>query len=150
MGLAQGSWVMFQTSDGTLWAGSIAGLIRIIPTADGRDFRFRVYAEPHGLSYHSVASLAEDRNENLWVGLMSGGAAKISRSGFTTFGKEDGLFWSSSIFETRARDLFVVGSLNSETEWFINRFDEEKFIPIRPQFPETVKRIGMGIEPDCA
>jgi ligand-binding sensor domain-containing protein/signal transduction histidine kinase len=140
------AWInaLIQTSDGTLWAGSIAGLIRIIPTADGGDFRFRVYAEPHGLSYHGVKSLAEDGSGNLWVGLTSGGAAKISRSGFTTFGKEDGFFWSSSIFETRARDLFVVGSLNSDPEWFINRFDEEKFIPIRPQFPETVKRSGLG------
>ena len=140
------AWIngLFQASDGTLWAGSNAGLIRFVPTADGRDFRFRVYAERHGLSYRTVASLAEDRNGNLWVGLTAGGAAKIARSGFTTFGEQDGFSWSSSIFETRARDLFVVGSPNLQTEWFINRFDEEKFIPIRPQFPKIVNKLGFS------
>lgn len=138
------SWIteLFQASDGTLWAGSNAGLIRFIPTADGRDFRFRVYAEPHGLSFHEVETLAEDGNGNLWVGMHPGGAAKIAHSGFTTFGKADGLFWSSSIFETRAGDLLVVGAPNSTTEWFINRLDAERFISIRPQFPEIVKTPG--------
>jgi ligand-binding sensor domain-containing protein len=139
-------WInhLFQASDGSLWAASRAGLIRFLPTADGRDFRFRVYAEPHGLSYREVASLAEDGNGNLWLAVQHGGATKIVRDGFTTFGKADGFFWSTSIFETRTEGLFVVGSPNSETEWFINRFDTEKFIPIRPQFPETIKRIGFS------
>ncbi len=137
-------WInqLFQATDGSLWAGSRIGLIRFIPPADGRDFQFRVYAEPHGLSYREVGSLAEDGNGNLWVGMQPGGAAKIVRGGFTTFNKADGFLWSTSIFDTKAGDLFVVGSSNSGTEWFINRFDTEKFIPIRPQFPEPIKARG--------
>ena len=138
-------WItgLFQASDGSLWAGTAAGLIRFIPTADGSDFRFRVYAEPQGLSHRAVESLAEDGSGNLWLALSSGGAAKIAHSGFTTFGKEDGFFRSSSIFETRAGDLLVLGGHDTVQE-FINQFDGEKFIPIRPQFPESVTKEGYG------
>ena len=138
-------WInqLFQASDGGLWAGSNQGLIQFIPASDGREFRFRLYTAAHGLSYHQVASLAEDRNGNLWVGTQSGGAAKISRSGFTTFGKADGFYSATSIFDTSAGDLFIVGS-PSMREWFINRFDGEKFNPIRPRFPESVKEQGYG------
>ena len=60
-------WInqLFQASDGRLWAGSNAGLIQFLPTGQG-EFRFRLYAEAQGLSYHEVESLAEDRNGNLW------------------------------------------------------------------------------------
>jgi ligand-binding sensor domain-containing protein/signal transduction histidine kinase len=138
-------WIteVFQATDGSLWAGSNDGLIQFIPTADGHDFQFRAYAEPQGLSFREVASLAEDGNGNLWVGMQPGGAAKIARSGFTTFDKADGFFWSTSIFETRAGDLFVVGAPNSKG-WFINSFDAERFTPILLQVPENVKRTGYA------
>jgi ligand-binding sensor domain-containing protein len=139
-------WInqLFQASDGSLWAGSNAGLIRFIPTADGRDWRFRLYAEPQGLSYHEVKSLAEDGNGNLWAGMQPGGAAKVERSGFTTFGKEEGFFNSSSIFESAAGDLLVLGGPNRSLAGFINQFDGEKFVSIRPRFPENVRRGGYG------
>jgi ligand-binding sensor domain-containing protein/two-component sensor histidine kinase len=139
-------WInqLFQATDGSLWAGSSEGLIRFIPTADGRDFRFRVYTQAHGLSYQSVASLAEDRNGNLWLAITEGGVAKIARSGFTTFGNADGFFWSTSILETRAGDVLVLGGPVKLTEGFINRFDGEKFIPVRPRFPESIVKHGYG------
>lgn len=72
-----------------------------------------------------------------------GGAAKIVRSGFTTFGKADGFFWANSILETRAGELVVVGAPSTEG-WSINRFDGEKFIPARPRFPENVITWGWN------
>ncbi len=140
------NWIneLFQATDGSLWAASSAGLIRFMPTADGQDFQFRIYAEPQGLSYREVASLGEDGNGNLWVGMQPGGAAKIARSGFTIFGKADGFLWSTSLLQTRAGDLFVVGAANAANEWFINRFEAEKFIPIRPQFPQNIKASGYS------
>jgi ligand-binding sensor domain-containing protein len=137
------AWIneLFQATDGSFWAGSPQGLIQFIPTADGSDFRFRAYTEAHGLSYQHVTSLTEDRNGNLWLG--SGGAVKIARNGFTAFGKADGLSQSTSIFETRGGDVVAVGTPGGG-EWFINRFDREKVIPIRPKFPEAVKRAGYG------
>jgi ligand-binding sensor domain-containing protein/two-component sensor histidine kinase len=136
-------WIkqLFQATDGSLWAGGTAGLIQFIPSADGRDFRFRVYAEPHGLRFREVRAVAEDRNGNLWVGMNHGGTAKIARSGFTTFDKADGLSQGASIFETRAGEVLVVGK-SGGGEWFINRFDGEKFTAIR--FPELVKNVWHG------
>jgi ligand-binding sensor domain-containing protein len=139
------NWInqLFQASDGRLWAGSNRGLIQFIPTPDGRDFRFRAYARAHGLSYHEVAALAEDRNGNMWVAIQGGGAAKIARSGFTTFGNADGFYWATSIFETRAEELVVAGAPSAEG-WSINRFDGEKFIPTRPRFPENINTWGWN------
>ncbi len=138
-------WInqLFQASDGGLWAGGTKGLIQFIPTPDGRDFRFRVYAEAHGLSYHEVGSLAEDHDGNLWLGMLNGGAAKLARNSFTTFGKADGFYSAAAIFETRAGDLMVFGT-PGDREWFLNRFDGEKFTSIRPQFSESVQKYESG------
>jgi ligand-binding sensor domain-containing protein len=71
-----GNWInqLFQAADGHIWAGSNAGLIEFIKTADGGDFRFRAYAQSEGLNYQEVESLAEDRNGNLWLGMKTSGA----------------------------------------------------------------------------
>lgn len=139
-------WItqLFQATDGSLWAGSDAGLIRFMPTADGRDFRFRAYTQAEGLRYRFVASLAEDRNKNLWLAVSEAGVAKIGRSGFTTYGKADGVFWSSSMFETKAGDLIVLGGPEKVEEGSINQFDGERFIPIRPRFYESAQPVGYG------
>lgn len=127
------TWInqLFQASDGGLWAGSNAGLIQFIPRADGRDFRFRSFAQAQGLSFNEVWALAEDVNGNLWAGMAHGGAVKIARSGFSTFVDAEGSSWAKSIFETRAGDLYVVGAPVGN-KWFVNRFDGEKFTPISP------------------
>lgn len=141
-------WVntLLQSADGTLWAGTRSGLVQFIPTSDGTDYRFRLYSEANGLSYREVRSLAEDGNGNLWIGLQPGGAAKIVRGGFTTFEKNDGLTWSSSLLKTRSGELLVVGGSNSNsgTEWLINRYDSEKFTPIHPQFPGSIIHTGYS------
>jgi ligand-binding sensor domain-containing protein/signal transduction histidine kinase len=139
------SWIsyLFQASDGTLWAGSSKGLIQFIPTADGRDFRFRLYGEAEGLSYHEVGSLAEDNNGNLWLGMRNGGAAKLARNSFTTFGKADGFSSAAAIFETRAGEL-IVCTTPRDRESFMNRFDGEKFIHIRPQSFGRVDKYYYG------
>jgi len=143
-GLPKWIYQLFQASDGSLWAGSNSGLIQFIPTGDRNDFRFRRYAQPHGFSYHEITSLAEDSNSNLWVGMDQGGAAKIARSGFTTFGVADGFFYgATSILESRAGSLFVIGAPD-EGERIINRFDGERFIRITPQFPKPVRGFSWG------
>jgi len=138
-------WInqLFQASDGRLWAGSNAGLIQFMP-ADSGEFRFRLYSEAHGLSYREIASLAEDRNGNLWLGTLNGGAAKIARTGFTTFGGADGLYGSQSLMDTRAGDLTVLGWNESRTEALIYQFDGERFTPIRPRFSEYAKNQGYS------
>ena len=137
-------WInqLFQSADGALWAGSNQGLIRFIPTADGRDFRFRAYAEPHGLTYREVISLAEDRNGNLWAGMLNGGVAKIARSGITAYGKADGFAFASSVLNDRSGHLLVAGGPD-RAKYYVNRFDGEKFTTIQLPLPTGVE-YGWG------
>jgi ligand-binding sensor domain-containing protein/two-component sensor histidine kinase len=127
-------WInqIFQASDGSLWAGSNNGLIRFIKTGDG-DFRFRAFAQPHGLTYQEVQSLADDGNGNLWLGISGGGVAKLARSGITAFTEADGFKSARGIFRNRAGDLFVVGGVD---RFLINRYDQEQFTPIQLSFPK--------------
>jgi ligand-binding sensor domain-containing protein/two-component sensor histidine kinase len=129
-------WInqIFQASDGSLWAGSNNGLIRFIKTEDG-DFRFRAFAQPHGLTYQEVQSLADDRNGNLWLGMTGGGVAKLASSGITAFTDADGFKSARAIFKDRAGDLFVVGGVD---KFLINRYDQERFTPIQLSFPKGI------------
>ncbi len=133
-------WItqIFQASDGTLRAGSNQGLIQFVPTDDGQDFRFRAYAQPHGLASQGVSSLAEDRNGNLWVG--GGGVAKIASSGITVFGEADGFqFGAKSILKNRAGELLVlVGGGPNRPKHFINRFDGEPSSHVQLRIPTGV------------
>jgi ligand-binding sensor domain-containing protein len=58
-------WInqILQAADGSLWAGSAAGLIRFISNGGG-DFRFRAYAQAQGLTSQYVHCLAENRNHS--------------------------------------------------------------------------------------
>lgn len=138
-------WInqLFQAADGVLWAGSSEGLIEFIPTRDGSDFRFRTYKRAHGLNFQEVASIAEDRNKNMWVATLGGGVARVARRGFTVFGGSDGFVWASTILETRAGELLVVGGPNTEAG-AINRFDGERFKPIRIRCLETLHTWGWN------
>jgi ligand-binding sensor domain-containing protein/two-component sensor histidine kinase len=131
------SWItqIIQASDGSLWAGSNQGLIQFIATADGSDFRFRAYSEPHGLSDHRVDSVTEDRNQNLWLGLSNGGTLKLVRSGFTVFAEADGFKYPNAIFNDRAGNLFVKNSTDVGPE-VIKRYDRGRFIEQQFRLPK--------------
>jgi ligand-binding sensor domain-containing protein/signal transduction histidine kinase len=134
-------WIsrLFQTSDGNLWAASNKGLIQFIPTPDGRDFRFRVYAQPEGLTYPEVLPLAEDRAGNLWVGITNNGVAKIARSGITSFDGAEGFSYANSIFLNRAGDLVVAGGPVDDRH-YVNRFDGERFTRVKLPLPRGATR----------
>ena len=131
-----GNWInqLFQAADGHIWAGSNAGLIEFIKTADGRDFRFRAYAQSEGLNYQEVESLAEDRNGNLWLGMKTSGAIKLAHSGITAFLEGDGFKWSNAILKDKTGDLLVVGS-STFPEYLVNRFDGERFTRVQLKVP---------------
>ncbi|MGH7576424.1 MAG: two-component regulator propeller domain-containing protein [Longimicrobiales bacterium] len=121
---------IFQAADGELWAGSNAGLLHLLPTADGSDYRVRVYDDQHGLPYHEVLDVAEDRNGNLWVATSSGGASRILAGGFTTFDAGDGLMrWPNTLLETRTGDLLVAGWASS-SGWSVSRFTGDSFVSV--------------------
>ncbi len=124
---------LFQGSEGSLWAGSAAGLIRFTPGEDGRGFRLHIYGQPHGLDSENVQAIAEDRSGNLWLGTTSGGAAKLAHSGITAFGAPDGFKSARAIFSDKAGDLNVITTISKA--YLINRFDGERFTAVRLKLP---------------
>ena len=72
-----------ETSDGFIWIGSYAGLIRY----DGNTFE-RMYSTS-GLS--SIKCLFVDSRDRLWIGTNDNGVAVLERGKLTRWGKLDGM-----------------------------------------------------------
>ena len=131
-----------ESSDGRLWVGTNEGLAEWIPgkTSDGREFRSYTLAQ--GLAARSVGALGEDRDGNLWIGTFGSGAMKVARSGFSTYTEADGILPAQSLLETRNGDVCVVA--REENGITLSRFDGERFVPIRPRWPEGLTYFGWG------
>jgi len=71
-----------ETSDGFIWIGSYAGLIRY----DGNTFE-RI--STHGLS--SIKALFVDSHDRLWIGTNDNGVAVMEKGEFKMWGKLDGM-----------------------------------------------------------
>lgn len=106
------SWVaqLFQTSDRRFWVATARGLVEFFPAADEQG-RFRVYAEGAGLSEKHLTALTEDLGGNLWLGTASSGAMKLTRGGFSTYGKQIGIEAVYDVFEDPTGSLCFRGSV---------------------------------------
>lgn len=78
---------MAQTSDGYLWFGTQAGLVRF----DG--VLFKVYNRRNSPVFenHHVYALAVDRSDTLWVGTNGGGLIRLQDEELRRYGVDDGL-----------------------------------------------------------
>lgn len=130
-------WIntLFEPRDGELWAGTSGGLIQIVRTAAGPP-GLRVLSEAHGLGRSEVQSIAPDRNANVWLGTQRVGAVKIARSGFTSFGAEDGFTDGTGLMQTRSGDLCFASGIGARN-WGLYCFNGTSFDPIAP-------RLGAG------
>jgi ligand-binding sensor domain-containing protein len=119
-------FAIYQTSDGRLWLTKRSGLSLF----DGHSFRS--FTAANGV-IASPGVMAEDADNNLWLGTLDG-ALKLATRGFITYGKDDGLGapMIRSIYGTPAGDLYVVGS-----EWQVSRLDGSRFETVRPQLPDA-------------
>jgi ligand-binding sensor domain-containing protein/two-component sensor histidine kinase len=127
---------IYQSSDGRIWIGTDGGLNVF---SDGR---FRSYTTAQGLRSRSVWPGVEDRDANLWLASATG-AMKITWSGFTTFGKPDGLSNArvTSVFENHRGELCVT---SDEVGPFISCFDDQRFTAVRPRLSREIKGFGWG------
>ncbi|MBV9209254.1 MAG: ATP-binding protein, partial [Acidobacteria bacterium] len=125
---------LYKTADGRLWVGTHGGL----SVFDGA--HLRSYTAAEGLS-NKINAIAEDRAGNLWVGTQTNGAMKVIRNGMLSFRASDGLGSEEivSIFENQAGSLCVVSA-----RWFLNIFDGEKFMAVRPMLPPQVVESSTG------
>ena len=143
-GLAAG-WIntLFQSSDGRLWVGT-NGLNEFISPKDGTGKSFRHYTEANGVSGQAVSALAEDRDGNLWIGTNNGGAIKMARNGFTTFGVADGLGENgvTTIFENQTGELCVISGEKDKP--IVQRFEGKKLITAHPRYPPSITLFGWG------
>lgn len=136
------NWIpdLRQTSDGKIWVATVGGLC--LWQGEGGVSVCKTYATKNDLC-RGTATLAEDKDENLWTGSECG-AKKITRYGFTTYTEEDGLDydWGNSIFENRDGELYV--STNFKGKRKISRFEGDKFSTLAPLLPDYVDYSGWG------
>ncbi|HTV40952.1 MAG TPA: two-component regulator propeller domain-containing protein [Candidatus Sulfotelmatobacter sp.] len=76
---------LFESRDGTLWAGSQNGLGR----RDGQNWKLFTTAD--GLSGNAVSAITEDSAGNLWIGTQDSGLNSFDGKKFTFYGITNGL-----------------------------------------------------------
>jgi len=132
---------MLMDEGGTLWLGTNSGLIACAGANDCKAHG-RVYAESNGLTYKDVLSLCVDRAGNLWLGTEGSGAMRIARSGFVTYTGADGLSFETQRHPTLFRDRS--GEVHVAFSSLLYSRKGERFIPVLPAIPGTVRFPGWG------
>jgi ligand-binding sensor domain-containing protein/two-component sensor histidine kinase len=124
-----------EDSDGTVWIGTSLGISRLRLGADGRA-TFENLTRAHGLTQEWIIALAQDQAGNMWAGTAGAGVMRIDRSGFTTYGVQDGLPGDHvmAVFEDRSGELVTVSermALSEKTSDHsgrsVNTFDGVRF-----------------------
>jgi ligand-binding sensor domain-containing protein len=118
---------------GQVWAATFQGLARQLPSG-----RWQAVELDPNVRGFPMNILAIDALGNLWAGTDSGGAIRISGSGFSSFSESEGLgvrkVWA--VFEDRQGNLMVV--TKDEDRYFLNRFDGYRFHPVRLNAPSGI------------
>jgi signal transduction histidine kinase/ligand-binding sensor domain-containing protein len=130
---------IYESPNGTLWAGTAALLSELAPGGD----RFHSLSAAEGLSGRTVTAILEDRDGNLWVATDQG-LARIARDGFQRFSALEGVggIGISSLLESSSGRLFAVSNeLNGPR---ILEFHADVFHAVRPRYLRGLKYSGWG------
>ena len=122
--------VLHRAADGTVWIGTDLGVATL---QDGRiDIAVPSLA---------VAWIAEDSRAHLWLGVISGGAVRLSTRGLSTFSTDDGLPspYVVRTFETRDGRLGVV-----TRAFALSLLEGDRFTSTRPNVPDRLDAIGRA------
>jgi len=83
---------VLKAQDGTFWAGTPAGILRIAPQGTGlHTRRFIPITEANGLGHNDVRSLYQDRSGAIWAGTTFGGVSKFVSATLVHVTERDGL-----------------------------------------------------------
>src|SRR5262249_3235590 len=95
---------------------------------------------------NNLASMAEDRDGNLWIGSTNGGAMKIARNGFKTFGPAVGIKDGEihSIFQDRAGEACAFITAGGEIG-VIGCFDGQQWPATPLNRPAKIRNFGWGV-----
>ena len=131
--------------DGSRWIATLGGLVEWREAAPKAE-RFRTYDERHGLADREVYALAEDPAGNLWIGTRRGGLMRLSRTGFETFDKADGLAFSGvdALVRTVSGKVCVAGITDPRRS--IRCPEGRGFQEIRLRLPEDMGADAHGTE----
>ena len=123
------------SGDGTVWAGTTAGLIHI--SSHGST----VLSIRDGLPDDSVSSLTESADGSLWVG-TNDGISRLRRGSVSVYRTRDGLSHSSvlSLFEDRE------GTLWAGTKAGLDQFTDGKVTPYTANEGLPTNQIGPVLE----
>lgn len=122
----------------TLWVGTTSGIAMPVRDPQGQITGFRAYSRSRGLSDIDIDTMEDDRAGNLWIGSQSGGAMKLSRDGFVSYGLADGLGspYVMAMLETRAGQICAMTRVPGA--FHLNFLEGERFrsvpVPVPPSF----------------
>jgi ligand-binding sensor domain-containing protein/signal transduction histidine kinase len=104
-------WVtqLFESSDGRFWAATSQGVAELLPAVNGGRRPLRALTSRQGMASGYIDAIGEDLNGNIWFGSASSGAMKLSRDGFTTYGRQDGIGDVFGVFPDRAGHICFRG-----------------------------------------
>jgi ligand-binding sensor domain-containing protein/two-component sensor histidine kinase len=129
---------LLQTSNGRIWVATDVGLARVSadtsPSADSFALEPAPFGAPSG-----VLSLAEDRDQRLWVG-STNGAARLIPEGITIYSAADGVPAASSLIQTPRGDVaaMTAGSTREGAVWF----DGRRFVTVA--LPPAAADVSWG------
>jgi len=129
-----------QTTDGFLWLGTDAGLIRF----DGASFDRFDFSNTPGLTSNSVTALAADPDGSLWVGTERGGVGHLSQGRYTKM-IDLGTGWNAAMaFHFAPDGSLWVGCWSSIS---VYRIAKGKVVPY-PGVPHAVLGVADDVMPD--
>ena len=115
------AWVLdlLEASDGSLWAATVAGLVRIVSSNGSGDLQFRLYGVGQGLPHGEVWDITEARDGSLWIAMAHGGAARIDIGGFEIFFADDfGKWWTQTLVITRDGAVLTAAARDGSSSLF--------------------------------
>lgn len=110
-----------------MWVGTTSGIAEAILDSSGEITRFRGYSAEHGLSDVDFDTMEDDIVGNLWMGTQRGGAMKLTRNGFTSYGAADGLgaAYITALMETRGGQVCAMTRVSGR--FHLNFLDGHRF-----------------------
>lgn len=132
-----GTFDLLQEEDGTLWVAGGTALATVKhDEAQPGSLTVHTVTEREGLPEQGVSALAKDSHGNLWIGIVPLGAAKLSRSGFTTFTAGDAQAVAMTLLQTQQGDLVWLTHTRGDVAAY--RFNGELFTRVADGHPAIV------------